>query len=335
MKYNLVVCGGTFDHFHKGHGEFLRHILAISKNAVVGLTTDKFVKSKENSEWIEGYQLRKRAIENFLNQENSGNRVQIEPIDDIFIPKVWEKFPIEAIVVSNNTIKGAEAINLRRKKQGKYSLKVEVFSLIKDQYNGYISSSRIRSGEIDREGRSYINPLWLKHKLVITEELRAVFKNPFGDLIRSAHDVRIPKCPYLITVGDITTKNFNELSYDQNISVIDYNVARKKKFSNLVELGFSAGVKVIKANNPAGCLTPSLFSAVESIFSLYRNRTVVLEIEGEDDLVVLPLILSAPLNSIIFYGQPSRGLVRVEVSEENKAKARSFVGQAILEGIDK
>ena len=53
MKYKLVVCGGTFDHFHRGHREFLRHILSVSSKVLIGLTTDKYLKEKNDKEWID------------------------------------------------------------------------------------------------------------------------------------------------------------------------------------------------------------------------------------------------------------------------------------------
>lgn len=335
MRYNLVVCGGTFDHFHKGHKEFLRYTLSLGNNVLIGLTSDKFVKSKKNSEWVEDYKLRKQQIEEFLDQEKVRNRVQIKPIDDIFIPKAWEDLPIEAIVVSENTIRGAEKINIKRKEQKKSPLIIEVCPLVKSKYNGYISSSKVRNGIINREGVPYVNPLWLKHKLIITKDLREVFKKPFGLLLRAPNEIKIQKSPFLVTVGDVTTKLFNELDLHQNLSIVDFNVARKKKFSDLSELGFSSKIKIVHAKNPAGCLTPSLFSAARSIFSLNKNERVVLKIDGEEDLAVLPIILSAPLNSIIFYGQPNQGLVKIEVSEENKEKIDRLLGQALLEVIDK
>ena len=80
---------------------------------------------------------------------------------------------------------------------------------------------------------------------------------------------------------------------------------------------------------------PSLFLEISRIFSDYKNQSIVLQIEGEEDLAVLPIILSAPLNSIIFYGQPNNGLVRVDVSEEVKERTKKLVSMAILEVIDK
>ena len=52
-----------------------------------------------------------------------------------------------------------------------------------------------------------------------------------------------------------------------------------------------------------------------------------MQVNGEEDLVVLPLILLTPLNTIIYYGQPSEGLVKVIVSESIKDKAYNLVSK--------
>jgi uncharacterized protein (UPF0218 family) len=52
---------------------------------------------------------------------------------------------------------------------------------------------------------------------------------------------------------------------------------------------------------------------------------VILKIIGEEDLAVLPLILAAPLDTIIYYGQPNKGLVKILVSEENKERAYNIL----------
>lgn len=342
MKYNLAVCGGTFDHFHKGHKEFLRYALSLSRKLLIGLTTEKYIKAKNSWGGIESYKLRKQQLEKFLHKENAIDRVLIEPIDDIFVPKVWESLPIDAIIVSENTVSAVEKINLKRKEQGKLPLKIEVFSLIKSEDIGYISSSRIRNGEINRDGRHYINPLWLSGNFFITKKLRGDFKRPFGTLFRKTKRLRRPECPYLIAVGDITTKTFNDLNFNQNISVVDFKVARKKKFSDLTELGFSGREKIFKVNNPAGCLTPALFKTVCEIFKLKvgykshlhperaqasRRISLILQVEGEEDLSVLPLTLAAPLGSTIFYGQPGEGVVKVEATEKAKEMAYDFISQ--------
>lgn len=329
MKFNTVVCGGTFDHFHKGHREFLRHVLSISNKAVIGLTSDIYIKAKNDNEWIEDYSTRKRELCQFLDQEKAKNRVEIEPIDDIFIPKIWENLPIEAIIVSKNTISGAEKINLKRKEQGRYSLKVEIAPLVKDQGNEYISSGRIRKGEINREGKLYVNPLWIKKNLILPKSLRKEFRKPFGELFRDVDNAVKDKDKnfLIITVGDITTKIFNDNSLGQNISVIDFKVAREKKFYNILELGFSGTEEIFNVDNPAGCITSNLFIKLAEIFKSDIQGKMVLQVNGEEDLTVLPLVLFSPLSAIIYYGQPCEGVVKVVVSEESKKKAYDLMSR--------
>lgn len=329
MRYNLVVCGGTFDHFHKGHKAFLRHILSVSSKVLLGLTTDSYVKTKNDSGRIEGYRVRKRQIEEFLDQQKAKNRVRIEPIEDIFIPKIWEELPIEAIVVSSSTIRGAEQINLKRKEQGKSSLIIEIVNLINDENNEYISSSRIRNGKIDREGKRYVKNLWFKKNLKLTPDLRKQFQKPFGELFTDIDKALISKNKksLVITVGDITTKIFNDKSLGQNVSVIDFKVAREKKFSNISELGFTGDEEILKVDNPAGYISSDLFIKLAEIFRSERKRKTVLQINGEEDLVVLSIILLAPLGTAVFYGQPDKGIVKVEVSEESKDRAYELISK--------
>ncbi len=49
--------------------------------------------------------------------------------------------------------------------------------------------------------------------------------------------------------------------------------------------------------------------------------------EGEEDLLVLPLLAEMPLGSVIAYGQPHEGLVVVTVSEERRDWARRFLNR--------
>ena len=327
MKYNLVVCGGTFDHFHKGHASFLRFILSLSNKIILGLTTEKYVRNKKLSNSIEIYQKRKNSIEEFFRKENALGRLEIEPIDNLFIPKKWEMLNMDAIAVSSDTQKGAQIINQDREKKGLSQLQVIMAPIIFADSNKDLSSFRIRQGEINREGESYVNPLWLKKDLMLPENLREEFRKPFGELFKDINDSFKNKNYLVITVGDITTKIFNDNSLGQNISVIDFKVAREKKFSNILELGFTGNENILKANNPAGYITSDLFTKFAEVFKSDIKGKVILRVNGEEDLSVLPLVLLSPLNTVIYYGQPGEGLVKVVVSEISKNKAYSLVSK--------
>lgn len=328
--FNVVVCGGTFDHFHKGHESFLRYVFSVGKKYIVGITSDKFVRrwKIDDRSWkqIEPFKIRKQAVLEFVKKEKVLNKIEIVKIDDLFGSTLSKELMIDGIVVSEETKKGAEIINQKRKGLGLIPLEVFITLLVKAEDGKLISSERIRRGEIDRTGKLYVKPAWIKTDLVLPENLREEFRKPFGELLNIENLIE-PKNSLIITVGDITTKIFNEKSLRQNISAVDFKVARKEAFSSFSDLGFHGDEKVIIAENSAGHITHDLFSKILNIFEAGFNKRIILKIEGEEDLVVLPLILAAPLNTIIYYGQPNTGLVKVLVSEENKEQAYSLVSK--------
>ncbi|MBI2028256.1 MAG: pantetheine-phosphate adenylyltransferase [Candidatus Levybacteria bacterium] len=333
MKYNLVVCGGTFDHFHKGHEEFLRFSLSHGNNLIIGLTSDEYVrKSKvkdQKSKLIELYEERKISLLNFLKQERILDRVKIVKIEDVFGPTLDKSLQIDAIVVSKNTVPGAELINSKRKELGLKEIEVLIAPSVRGEDGKLISSRQIRDGEIDTDGKTFINPAFLRKPLFLPKDLRYALKKPFGNLIYDLSKYQSQfKLDLVATVGDVTTKKFNDLKIIHKISVIDFNVGRKKIFSKLDELDFpdlTSKSIIFKIKNPPSNITPLLFKACQKAWG--KNNELIILIDGEEDLAVLPLVLTAPLGTNIFYGQPNEGVVRVEVTEECKGRAYDLVSR--------
>ena len=48
-------------------------------------------------------------------------------------------------------------------------------------------------------------------------------------------------------------------------------------------------------------------------------------VTGEEDLLVLPVCIHAPENSVVMYGQPNEGLVIVKINSEIRNKAQSLL----------
>jgi uncharacterized protein (UPF0218 family) len=59
-----------------------------------------------------------------------------------------------------------------------------------------------------------------------------------------------------------------------------------------------------------------LKNALTRFYSEHIKQSLV--IQGEEDLLTLPAILLAPLNSFVFYGQYKTGMICVTVTEEKK-----------------
>ena len=148
-------------------------------------------------------------------------------------------------------------------------------------------------------------------------------QKPLGKLLSSIPQDLDPE--KAITIGDITTKSFNENDLNHFISIVDFAVHRKKKFEKLSDLGFTENIETIAAENPAGSITSQLFAAVQKAFSTKNRKTIL--VKGEEDLSVLAVLLLAPLDFIVFYGQPDEGLVEVRVTEESKKMAYDLVSK--------
>ncbi len=330
--YNVVVCGGTFDRFHKGHKEFILFQLQKSKNILIGVTTDKYIALYKKDKRIQSYSVRRKALQDFLRKEHVLDRVEIAPIDTLHIPLRWEKIPIDAIVVSEDTYGGAMLVNARRKKQLRKELPIIICEEKKAQDGMPISSSRIREGKINREGKPYVDPLWLKKTLLLTEKARKECRKPFGTIITTLDHIHLPSS--VATVGDITSKFFNSHKLLSQISIVDFHVGRKKTFSNFSDLHFLGDETVKMVKNPPSTITPSLFRAITDSFdAMEKGKKVIVKIDGEEDLSVLPLLLLAPLGFTIFYGQPGKGMVKVNVTEKSKEKAYSII-QCFSIGVD-
>ncbi len=151
MKNMKVCIGGTFDILHKGHKKLIDKAFetAGKKGFVfIGITKQKMIKNKNIKNSIH---TRRKKIELFISKRKYTTTYEIEPIADIYGPTIGEKF--DAIVVSPESIKNAEKINLKRKEKDKKPLKIIRIPYVLAEDKRPISTTRIRKKEIDLEGK--------------------------------------------------------------------------------------------------------------------------------------------------------------------------------------
>ncbi len=325
MKYKYVVTGGTFDHFHIGHQNFLRYAFSISEQVLIGLTTDSYARQKRKDDFVEPYTIREQALLQFFAKEKLESRAKITPIDSVFIPAVWQALPIEAVLVTEDSKNGGEAINKNRAEQNQEPLTIETFPLVLADDSVSISSTRIRKGSINRKGESYLKKELFERTSLLPKNVREMLKKPFGEVTAYEYvDFSGISMNAVITVGDVTTSIFLKNKNFPKIAIIDFFVERHRRYASFTELGFKGSEKIYYSANPAGQLTPSLFLTLQQIFSENKENSILF-IDGEEDLSVLTTLLYAPLNFHIFYGQPGEGLVHMQVTEEIKEHARELI----------
>ena len=151
-KYRLVAVGGTFDEFHKGHRAILRKAFEIGDTVLIGLCTDEFVKKLSKPHVVESYERRLERLKSFLAKNGLLSRAEIIPLRDPYGPTISDR-NIEALVVSVETACTAYRINEIRRERGLKPLDVIVIDMVLAEDERSISTTRIRKGEIDHEGR--------------------------------------------------------------------------------------------------------------------------------------------------------------------------------------
>ncbi|MFA4662156.1 phosphopantetheine adenylyltransferase [Pyrococcus kukulkanii] len=149
-KFKKVVVGGTFDRLHLGHKALLRKAFEVGEIVYVGLTSDEMVREKPYAEKILPYERRLKDLLMFFEVNGFKNYRIIKIHNAIgFTTKIKS---LEAIVVSEETYKGALLVNRAREELGLKPLEIVVIPLVKSKLGGKISSSLIRAGLIDPFG---------------------------------------------------------------------------------------------------------------------------------------------------------------------------------------
>lgn len=151
-RFRVVAVGGTFDELHKGHKTLLMTAFEHGENVLIGLCTDEFAKKLRKNHEIATYEDRAKELAKFLNDLGVSNRAKIIPLSDPYGPAATSP-EIEAIVVSRETEHRARELNSLRLKNGLKPLEVIVIDMVPAEDQIPISTTRIRWGEIDREGK--------------------------------------------------------------------------------------------------------------------------------------------------------------------------------------
>jgi pantetheine-phosphate adenylyltransferase len=151
-KFQKVAVGGTFDELHRGHKTLLDKAFEIGDKVVIGLSSDALVSKLSKPHVTATYEEREQGVRAWLRDLGLADRTEIVPLFDAFGSSVKDP-QIGALVVSEETKPTAERINERRMTAGLPTLEIVAINMVPSQNCGPISTTRIRRGEMDREGR--------------------------------------------------------------------------------------------------------------------------------------------------------------------------------------
>jgi len=157
--------------------------------------------------------------------------------------------------------------------------------------------------------------------------MRARLKPPLGALLKGSFsqtikefEKQIKAKPHtmIISVGDALSKALLENNIFPKVLIVDFVVMRKP-----IEPFATENYDTVNVKNSPGTISDESWTAIES--AIKRSSKVKVVVEGEEDLLALVAILTAPENALVVYGQPHEGMVMVEVTSQKKSEISKLV----------
>lgn len=190
----IAAVAGTFNIIHSGHRKLIEAAFSAADEVLVGITSDRMALSgREDAVPLE---IRKAEMESYL--ATFGKPWKIMIIDDVCGPREMMD-PADYLVVSEETIGGAEIVNRDRIARGVKPLDVIVIPVEYSFKGSKISASAILKGEYARdgsEGSVDIAVGSLNH--VKAEAVRGVMERIFGNVRITSVDAdsAVPPQPF-------------------------------------------------------------------------------------------------------------------------------------------
>ena len=151
-----------------------------------------------------------------------------------------------------------------------------------------------------------------------------LLKQPFGTLV-AEKDITKQKilsmlegAKKIIAVGDATTERLISFNITPDIAVID-GVERRSLRSRSINYH----AKQMLCKNPAGTISKEAVRVLQ--IALETSSPVIVKVQGEEDMLALPLFTMAPKGSVVLYGQPLEGIVLVNITEEKQNEAKELM----------
>ncbi|MEM3646689.1 MAG: GTP-dependent dephospho-CoA kinase family protein [Thermofilum sp.] len=158
--------------------------------------------------------------------------------------------------------------------------------------------------------------------LKASEETRRLARKPLGVLLKD-EDLWVLLKGFngvLISVGDIVSKRLLDMGFNPAVCVVDGKTMRTC-FQDVKR--FQQGRRVLRLVNPPGTISDESWSVFKEALDSQPSTILV---EGEEDLLTLVAVKTAPNGSLVMYGQPEQGVVAVNANESSKKIVSDILG---------
>ena len=169
----------------------------------------------------------------------------------------------------------------------------------------------------------------------LPNKLRKSLRNPIGQIFtgkpsdsakRAIEFIKTHGNVITVAVGDVCSQSLLEQDFYPNLILFDGTTQRSESISLKLD-----SYQIRCASNPKEWILNEAWTVIrQSIsFSTSNNCRIAVRIDGEEDLLIIPAIVSLPIGSIVVYGQPpiatEEGIVVVTISTSLKDRVSELL----------
>ncbi len=151
-KKEYIALGGTFSSLHVGHQYMLEECVQISIRSsriiLIGISSGPLITTK--SYRVPSYSLRKRQVEKFLSCRSC--QYKFIAIRSEFGPITTERYDVDLLLASPETVDMARKINVLRKRRGHKYIPLYIIDYVENFMGQLVSSTFINCGVINSWG---------------------------------------------------------------------------------------------------------------------------------------------------------------------------------------
>lgn len=161
----------------------------------------------------------------------------------------------------------------------------------------------------------------------LTPGLRRKLKKPLGILLHGSLEdiihvlttlIEKEQPTKIVAVGDQVSQDLTNYHLMPDVLIVDNRIMRKE-----IRPISATADQIISVKNLPGTISDEAWLATKAAMANKRRTKIV--VDGEEDLLTLVAVLTAPENSLVIYGQPQKGVVAVKATSKMKEKVKEIV----------
>ncbi len=158
--------------------------------------------------------------------------------------------------------------------------------------------------------------------LELKSEDREELKRTLGPVVKGNLPEKYKERQPIITVGDVVTDTLLNQGIEPDVGIVDGRTRRGE-----FEGGDWKKKRTVRLENPPSFIKKEAWPTLKRAIS--REEKVIIEVDGEEDMLSLVSIALCPIDGIVIYGIPSEGMVINEISKDIKEETWEIINNMI------